>query len=697
MSLDTVLKIGKALRNSGNSLKHFKYVQPCPKDKKGNYPLCLSFKVGDDFSIDFNSVSIVPENQRDKLYYLTFKTSDNDGLVKYIYGDIYYAVSCSVKKNGELEPSEGGYYRLPNPNHPKKAYQNSSFVRGIPDFDNIIGNQASLPTLFSDTANNINQLFSIRTQIKDSIKIIEDILRYSSAVRYYFDSNIKTPFAEFMCDTEELFNISVEYNYKKASKHNLNLLNIKELPDNDDIINNQKLFKLSNNQIFIHFDYKGRHWYELKDCFETVSAKMTEEFVEKSKEGGLVLKKTLYKNLCSGDTKNDIQFPNFSINAKNKAKVFTAEEISSLFYAASYTSNGNSIYKTDIKLIVLPSGDNLTEEDYANFLSKNNETSIVNSNEYSDSLFDFVELGNKDITVFDLILCKKGGMTSPDSDLIEISGIEKSKLRQTNERISDIAHKIYQERKNEINTEKNLSPLSIEYSFLNILGNPFYDEKTKKLKIVENPKYQSHLLKVLPQIYLDNYVNDNVLLPAFIQNVESSIRSDDNKFVFLKYDLKFLYEIQNSKIDKYMELTETKSYKLGFKLGQLSKPLNKAIASFQKSYVGMLTRRITTKNDCIRLVNDICQKLTMHEKAYNDACAEVCNELANLPLSEYDKEHLAFGFFEGYFKYEPNISKKNLKKRLENILADYKDNDEFLGQLEKITDIVESLKDSDNE
>lgn len=697
MSLDTVLKIGKALRNSGNSLKHFKYVQPCPKDKKGNYPLCLSFKVGEDFSIDFNSVSIVPENQRDKLYYLTFKTSDNDGLVKYIYGDIYYAVSCSVKKNGELEPSEGGYYRLPNPNHPKKAYQNSSFVRGIPDFDNIIGNQASLPTLFSDTANNINQLFSIRTQIKDSIKIIEDILRYSSAVRYYFDSNIKTPFAEFMCDTEELFNISVEYNYKKASKHNLNLLNIKELPDNDDIINNQKLFKLSNNQIFIHFDYKGRHWYELKDCFETVSAKMTEEFVEKSKEGGLVLKKTLYKNLCSGDTKNDIQFPNFSINAKNKAKVFTAEEISSLFYAASYTSKGNSIYKTDIKLIVLPSGDNLTEEDYANFLSKNNETSIVNSNEYSDSLFDFVELGNKDITVFDLILCKKGGMTSPDSDLIEISGIEKSKLRQTNERISDIAHKIYQERKNEINTEKNLSPLSIEYSFLNILGNPFYDEKTKKLKIVENPKYQSHLLKVLPQIYLDNYVNDNVLLPAFIQNVESSIRSDDNKFVFLKYDLKFLYEIQNSKIDKYMELTETKSYKLGFKLGQLSKPLNKAIASFQKSYVGMLTRRITTKNDCIKLVNDICQKLTMHEKAYNDACAEVCNELANLPLSEYDKEYFAFGFFEGYFKYEPNISKKNLKKRLENILADYKDNDEFLGQLEKITDIVESLKDSDNE
>ena len=146
-----------------------------------------------------------------------------------------------------------------------------------------------------------------------------------------------------------------------------------------------------------------------------------------------------------------------------------------------------------------------------------------------------------------------------------------------------------------------------------------------------------------------------------------------------------------------MELTETKSYKLGFKLGQMSKPLNKAIASFQKTYVGMLTRRITTKDDCIKFVNDICQKLTMHEKVYGDACTEVCNELANLPLSEYDKEQIAFGFFEGYFKYEPNISKKNLRKRLEKIMADYQNCNEFTSQFKKISEVVESLKDNDNE
>lgn len=692
MSLDTVLKIGKVLRNSKNSLKHFKYVQPCPKDKKGNYPLCLSFKVNDDFSIDFNSVSIVPENQRDKLYYLTFKTSDRDGLVKYIYGDILYE-TVGVVKDSSPVVSEKGCYRLPNPNN-SKAYQSGSFDRGKADYNSIIQKHKGL-SLYNNITSKVAELECIRVKMTKDIATIETILKYVSAVEYYFDNKITIPFAEFLNDEGNLYDISVKNNYKKISKQSLAKLKITEFPETD--INRRKIFNMPDSRIFIHFDYKGKHWYELKDSFEAVSAKMTEEFVEESKDGGMVLKKSLYKNLCSGDSKNDIQFPNFSLKGKNKAKSFTEEEISSLFYAASYTSKGKSIDKTDIKLIVLPSGDNLTEEDYAGFLDKNNETSIVNSNEYSNSLFGFADTVNKDITVFDLILCKRGGMTSPDSDLVEISGIEKSKLRSTNERISEIAHRIYKERADEFNTEKELNPLSIEYSFLNILGNPFYDEKTKKLKIVENPKYQSHLLKVLPLIYLDNYVNDNVLLPAFIQNVESSIRSDDNKFAFLKYDLKFLYCIQNSKTDKYMELTETKSYKLGFKLGKLSKPLNKAIASFQKSYVGMLTRRITTKDDCIKFVNDICQKLTMHENAYNDACAEVCNELANLPLSEYDKEHLAFGFFEGYFKFEQIVSKKNLKKRLEKILADYKGNNEFLSQIDKITEVVESLKDNDNE
>ena len=40
MSLDTVLKIGEAFRQSDDSLKYFKYIESCPTDNKGNYPSC---------------------------------------------------------------------------------------------------------------------------------------------------------------------------------------------------------------------------------------------------------------------------------------------------------------------------------------------------------------------------------------------------------------------------------------------------------------------------------------------------------------------------------------------------------------------------------------------------------------------------------------------------------------------------------
>ncbi len=679
MSLDTVLKIGKVLKNSKNSLKHFKYVQSCPKDKKGNFPLCLSFKVDDDFSIDFNSVSIVPENQREKLYYLTFKTSDSDGLVKYIYGDIFYETVGAVKNSSPVV-SEKGYYRLPNPNN-SKAYQSGSFDRGNADYNSIIQ---------KSTKSKVAELERIRVKMTKSITTIETILKYVSAVEYYFDNKMTTPFADFLNNEENLFDISVKNNYNKIRKQSREKLKITEFPETD-IIDRRKIFDMPDNRIFIHFDYNGKHWYELKDSFDAVSAKMTEEFVEETEDGGVVLKKSLYKNLCSGDTKNDIQFPNFSLKGKKKAKSFTDDEINNLFYAASYTSKGKPIYKTDIKLIVLPSGNNLTEEDYAEFIDKNNETSIVNSNEYSNSLFDFADTENNDITLFDLILCKKGGMTSPDSDLVEISGIEKSKLRNIKERISEIAHAIYNERKQEIRIEKELYPLVLEYSFLNILGTPQYDEKTKRMKFVENSKYQSHLIKVLPLIYTDNYVHDDVLLPSFIRNVESSIRSDDNKYKFLKYDLKFLLGIQNIKNKKYMEITESKSYQFGLKLGKLSKPLKKEINSFEKTYVGLLTRRISTKEDCVKFVNDICGKLTMHEKVWSTLCAEVCNNLASLSLQEYDKEKVAFGFFEGYFKYNTVDKRKDFQSRLEKILADYEGNEEFSNEINKLKELTKEL------
>lgn len=57
MSLDTVLKIGRLLRNSSRRLDFFSYVAS-PKDKEGNYPLYLNIPVGENYDIDFDNISI---------------------------------------------------------------------------------------------------------------------------------------------------------------------------------------------------------------------------------------------------------------------------------------------------------------------------------------------------------------------------------------------------------------------------------------------------------------------------------------------------------------------------------------------------------------------------------------------------------------------------------------------------------------
>jgi hypothetical protein len=242
-------------------------------------------------------------------------------------------------------------------------------------------------------------------------------------------------------------------------------------------------------------------------------------------------------------------------------------------------------------------------------------------------------------------------VSSPDSDLIELSGIEKSKLRQTKERIQQISSEVNQERKSFLRTEKELKPLTIDYSFLSILGNPQLDSKTGKLSIKPNPKYQSHLLKVVPLIYSDNYSHDEILLPCFIQNVEFSIRAGDSRFSFLKFDLKFLLKIQNTGSNRFMEITSSESYQIGLRLGEMAKNLSLEINSFEKNYVGNLTRRIGTLADFIKLKNEIEQKLIMHDKAqYTFRISHDLAQKIKEFKSRYDKEECAFGFLESYFK-----------------------------------------------
>ena len=337
----------------------------------------------------------------------------------------------------------------------------------------------------------------------------------------------------------------------------------------------------------------------------------------------------------------------------------------------------------------MPCGDNLKAKDLKLFQEKRNEPAIVSVNEYKDDLISSILEDSSTFTSFDFIFARKERTKPDDTYLMEITNITRSNLNRVDSRIHTIAYPVYAERKSEINVD---TPLSICKSLFNLLGDVQLDA-TGKVKIVASKKYESHILKVLPLIYKGDYYNDPSLLHSFVANVESAIRIGGGLFLYkvLKYDLMFILSIQNNKQNKFMEITNSASFKLGVKIGKMAKPLKKSIGSFEKNYVGLLSRRVSTKDDCIRFVTDISQKLVMHDGMWATMCAEVCDDLANLSESEYDKDKLSFGFLDGYFKYEPTDKKKDFQKRLEKILAHYSDNEDLKDEVSKLSLIVDEI------
>lgn len=645
MSLDTVLKIGNILRNSKEKMSFSNAVASCPKDNKGCWPFCLCLPVDKNFNIIFDRASIIPENKRNSLFYLTYKTSNSDSVCRYIYGDIYYSVKGTLSKNGSInKPKEDGYYRL------GESQNKNSFNIGNDKCEKI----CSSSDISSEEIKGFQQ---IRTGFAKEKTLIERILKYAPAIIRYFEKENVSSFKEYIENEDNLKDICCTIN-----KEN----NKKELKKSSEAKGDEELLLLNTASIFLHFSYEDgngdeKSWYDFSNTFELVTQKMLKEYVAET-NGGLVLNKNLWHTICSGDKKNDIQFPNFAWENRYKTRGFTESDIEDFFYGVTYAKKGKMISGSEYILIVLPFGKNLKADDLKLFIEKKNESSIILSNEYSDDLISSALGSSSTFTSFDFIFVKNGG-TKPDTDLIEISNITRSTLNRVDLRNKSIAHQVYSERNNETKVDMSLS---ICKSLTNLLGDVQLDA-TGKVKITASKKYESHILKVLPLIYKENYYNDPYLLHSFVANVESATRIGGGSFwcKILKYDLMFILSIQNNKQNKYMEITNSASFKLGFKIGKMAKPLGKAIGSFEKNYVGLLSRRVSTKEDCIRFVTDLCQKLVMHDSVWSVMSSEVFDDLANISESEYDKDKLSFGFLDGYFKYEPTDKKKDFQKRLE--------------------------------
>ncbi|MFZ1235400.1 MAG: hypothetical protein WAR39_00030 [Prevotella sp.] len=712
MSLDTVLQIGKAFRQSEDSLKYFKYIEPCPADNKGNYPLCITIPVNDDFSFNWNEIKITKQNKRDKLYYLKFKTSDSDtSAPKYIFGDIFYYRKRTIDKKGDLKSvQERGNYIIDKSDAFKNAENvRQSFISSIinPNSDKLSKQEKELLALLNE---NITQEESSSDEKVEYFLEKNDILKFWKSFQLNKDKIENCLIYAPVITQHNINNLNlIKENYSKYLFENKETKKIFKGKDDFDKLSDEekeKLNKYADHSVYIYFDFQGKSWFENEYVFDIISQKLNNEQTEKQKDGLIVPTKYIYRTLCSGAKKNDIQFPLFDFQNSYKSFGFKDdEEFKNFLYAGPILEKPIQwLYGTSIGMYVFPvviEGENISPKDYEKFFfDKKDETKLVH-----EPLFSFFEKdGAEKFTRFDFVFADSSGKTT--KDLIEISGIEKSKLREIKKRIEDKEKEIAEE-KQQMSGWKDTPTMRIEWSFSNLLGRAEIETSDGKIRVVFKsknkknetyPPYKSHLMKVLPLIYTDNYCNDKILLPNSIQRIEFSVRSGDESgnYSLLKYDLKLLLGIQNNINDKYMEITETKSYQIGVKLGKLSKPLKNEIKPFEKTYVGLLSRRTSTKNDCISFSNDICEKLTMHEKVWKAMAAEVCNELVSLPNAEYDKEKFAIGFFEGYFKYEAGDKKKDFYSRLEKLLADYESNPDLSNETQLLTNFLSELNNNQN-
>ena len=450
MSLDTVLKIGNILRNSREKMSFSNAVVSCRPKDNGDWPFCLSLPVDKNFNIIFDKVSIVPENKRNSLYYLMYKTSTSDTVCRYIYGDIYYSFKGTLGKNGSInKPVEGGNYRL--------VESPSSFDKGTATCNEIC-------SLSGFSPEGIDEFQQIRTRFAKEQILIERILKYAPAIIKYFENENVSSFKEYIENEDNLKNICCTIN-----KEN----NKKKLEKLSEVKGEEELLLLNSASIFLHFSYEDGNgdekcWYDFSNTLELVIRKMHNEYVDTNKEG-LVLKKSRWPTICSGDKKNDIQFPNFDLENRYKTRVFTESEIEDLFYGVTYAAkNGKNFSDSNYKLIVLPFGDNLKAEDLKLFQEKRNEPAIVSANEYKDDLISLILEDSSTFTSFDFIFARKERTKPDDTYLMEISNITRSNLNRVTSRIYEKAYQVYAGRNKEIKVDMSLSICC--KSFSNLLG-----------------------------------------------------------------------------------------------------------------------------------------------------------------------------------------------------------------------------------
>lgn len=424
-------------------------------------------------------------------------------------------------------------------------------------------------------------------------------------------------------------------------------------------------FLKTHTSVVLHFNFNEKSWQDMDGIVNSIDSILVEKMVEPQPNNRDKVMLISYLHRTLKCCKSGGVTPGFG-NTEYKNYSFTRDEVISLMYAKNVTQKP-LIRIGGLGIIALPHSEELTSDMVVCFFERDKSTleqeegkeidiTTVDEDDSCDPAFkDLLENDFDDLVKFDIVFTKLP--TSPAdvfSDLIEFSDVQKSLLRKVHKRIMECRQAVEKMAYEESNIIKPYA-CQICSSFQIILEGVAKDKK----------KFRSHILKVLPQIYTDTYYEDPILLPAFLEKVEYNIRNGNRNFNRLKYDFYFLMKIQ--KKNMLMEITDSKSYALGKQLGIMARRFalwrgdNCPIKSFEKSYVGNLSRRTASLDDLIKFVAFLNEKLIIHgetTKMVKDAYLKFVDILKDFGKEKYNKSNCSLGFFEGYYDYRKSEEEK---------------------------------------
>lgn len=423
-----------------------------------------------------------------------------------------------------------------------------------------------------------------------------------------------------------------------------------------------------HSSVVLHFNFQGKRWIDFEGIVNSIDNILTDALIVNTEfDNKVALRSYLYKTLGGNS-------PGFSDIARYKNRLFEKDEIVSLMYAGK-AAEKPTIRINNIGIIALPHSEKLSSNEIVAFFERKKELAgdeklaeeedkeeLLNENQNTegDSIFDeIIDNDFDNLVKFDIVFTSIP--SSPAGvfyDLVEISNIEKSLLIKVKNKIVKAKLEMLNLAENEFPNGRFKPMPDVKISFLKILGDVTKDKK----------KFQLHILRTLPKIYSDTYYEDPILLPAFIEKVEYNIRNGGQQFSTLKYDFYFLSKIQKN--NTVMQITNSQSYAIGQALGKMARPFvawrdDCPIKSFEKSYVGNLTRRISSLEDVTKFADFLNQKLTIHERAFKtekDAFLSLIETMKAFK-ERYNKHYCSLGFFESY--YAPFV-KENTPSNNEN-------------------------------